>query len=223
MDSHQSSVILLLSLCSLLLISPSHSQTCTSQTFTNNALYSNCLDLPHLSSYLHWTYNAANSSVSIAFIAKPAGTNGWVAWAINPTGTGMVGSQALIAFKSSGAMTVKTYDITAIGPISESKISFEVWDLKAEESGGTITLFAKLKLPGNSDIVKQVWQVGPSVTNGVPDSHAMGTDNKASLSTLNLTAGQTSSTSGGLDSRTKNKNVSFLITCLILFLMVLSF
>ncbi|KAK7820194.1 cytochrome b561 and domon domain-containing protein [Quercus suber] len=187
MDSHQSSVILLLSLCSLLLISPSHSQTCTSQTFTNNALYTKCLDLPHLSSYLHWTYNAANTSLSIAFIAKPSGTNGWVAWAINPNGTGMVGAQALIAFKLSGAMTVKTYDITSIGPISESKISFE--------------------LPGKSDIVNQVWQVGPSVTNGVPDAHAMSADNKASLSTLNLTAGQTSSTSGGLDSRTKNRNI----------------
>ncbi|KAL4597001.1 hypothetical protein ACB092_12G204100 [Castanea dentata] len=207
MESHQSSVILLLlSLCSLLLISPSHSQTCTSQTFTNNALYSKCLDLPHLSSYLHYTYNTTNTSLSIAFIAQPAGTNGWVCWAINPNGTGMAGSQALIAFKSSGAMTVKTYDITAIGPITESKISFEVWDLSAEESGGTITLFAKLKLSGKSDMVNQVWQVGPSVTGGVPDSHAMGTDNKASFSTLNLTAGQTSST-GGLDSRTKNRNI----------------
>lgn len=135
----------------------------------------------------------------------------------------MVGSQALIAFKSSGAMTVKTYNIAAIGPVTESKISFEVWDLSAEESGGTTTLFAKLKLPGESDIVNQVWQVGSSVTDGVPDAHAMGTDNKASFSTLNLTAGQTSST-GGLDSRTKNRNVSFLITFLILFLiMVLSF
>ena len=157
-------------------------------------------------------------------MAQPAGTNGWVAWAINPTATGMLGAQALIAFKSSGAMTVKTYNITSFASIAESKISFEVWDLSAKESGGTITLFAKLKLPGNSDIVNQVWQVGPSVTNGVPDIHAMSAANKASLSTLNLTAGQTSSTSGGLGSRTKNKNVSFLITCLILFLiMVLSF
>ena len=218
MASHHSSalVFLALCLCFLLLISPAHSLTCTSQKFTNNAVYTQCLDLPQLSSYLHWTHNQTNSSLSIAFIAQPAKTDGWVAWALNPTGSGMLGAQTLLAFKSNGAMTVKTYNITSYGPITESTLSFEVWDLTAEESNGLIWLYAKLKVPGNADTVNQVWQVGSSVTSGVPDAHAMNTANKNSKSTLNLTEGSTVSTSG-VDSRTKNKNVSFLLLSLLFF------
>ncbi|KAL2509525.1 DOMON domain-containing protein [Forsythia ovata] len=62
----------------------------------------------------------------IAFIATPARPNGWIAWAINPTSTGMAGSQALIAFKDSkGAMTVKTYNITLYSSLTESKVWYE--------------------------------------------------------------------------------------------------
>ncbi len=128
----------------------------------------------------------------------------------------MVGAQTLLAFKSNGAMTVKTYNITSYGPITESKLSFEVWDLTAEESNGLIWLYAKLKVPNNADTVNQVWQVGSSVTSGAPDAHAMDTANKNSKSTLNLTEGSTVSTSG-VDSRTKNKNVSFLLLYLLFF------
>ena len=128
----------------------------------------------------------------------------------------MLGAQTLLAFKSNGAMTVKTYNITSYSLITESTLSFEVWDLTAEESNGLIWLYAKLKVPGNADTVNQVWQVGSSVTSGVPDAHAMNTANKNSKSTLNLTEGSTVSTSG-VDSRTKNKNVSFLLLSLLFF------
>lgn len=212
MASHQPSALALLVLTLLaLLISPAQSLTCTSQTFTNNALYTHCLDLTQLTAYLHWTHDQSNSSLSIAFIAAPAKSDGWVAWAINPNATGMKGSQTLLAFQSAGAMTVKTYDIKAIGPISESKLSFDVWDLSAEQSGGVMRIFAKVKVPKNAQSVNQVWQVGGSVTSGVPDAHAMQQANLNSKSTLNFNGGQTVTPSGG-DSRTKKKNVGFSIS-----------
>jgi hypothetical protein len=211
MASHQPSSLPLLLLTLLaLLISPAQSLTCTSQTFAKNALYAHCLDLTQLTAYLHWTHDQANSSLSIAFIATPANSGGWVAWAINPTATGMKGSQTLLAFLSDGVMTVKTYSISSIGPIKESKLSFEVWDLSAEQSGGVMRIFAKVKVPENAMTANQVWQVGSSVSGGVPEAHAMQAANLNSKSTLNFNGGQTE-TPGG-DSRTKKKNVGFSIS-----------
>lgn len=87
------SLFLLLSV--LFMASHSHSLTCTSQNL--NKTYDTCTDLPTLGAQLHYTYHAKNSSLSVAFLA-PA-TNSWIAWAINPTGDGMVGAQALLALK----------------------------------------------------------------------------------------------------------------------------
>lgn len=95
----QSSILVLFFLSLFLQIQPSHSATCTSQKFTKNRIFQHCDDLPQLKSYLHWTYDSKNSLLSLAFIAPPSKPNGWIAWGINPNGTGMIGTQALIAFK----------------------------------------------------------------------------------------------------------------------------
>lgn len=186
--------------------------TCTSQTFTNNKLYSFCNDLPALNSYLHWTYDPAQSTLSIAFIAPPAKPNGWISWAINPTATGMVGSQALIAFKDSkGSMTVKTYNVSSYGPVTDSKVWYEVKESSAEFSGGVMRLFANIVLPEKlKSTVNHVWQVGPSVTGGVPDKHEFQPGNLNSKGSLDLLRGQSTGDSGG-DSITKKRNVSSLI------------
>ncbi|KAK9902485.1 hypothetical protein M0R45_001574 [Rubus argutus] len=90
-------LVLLISLLALR-ISPSQLATiCASQKFKNNKLYANCTDLSTLSSYLHWTYNASNSSLAVAFVAAPSKSGGWIAWAINPFGTKMRNTQALVA------------------------------------------------------------------------------------------------------------------------------
>lgn len=166
-----SSLILLLLIVPIL-ISPASSLVCTSQKFKGSAHYSNCTDLPTLNSFLHWSYDSTNSTLSIAFIASPAKPEGWVAWALNPTGEGMVGAQALLAYKASnGSMVVKTYNISSYSSIVESKLSFGVWDKKAESSNGVMRIFAKLALPAGLTSVNQVWQVGSTVTNGVPEKH----------------------------------------------------
>ncbi|KAI9071733.1 hypothetical protein K1719_046310 [Acacia pycnantha] len=96
---------------------PATSLTCTSQKFTGNKVYSNCVDLPVLNSFLHWTHDSSNSSLSIAFVA-PAKPGGWVSWAINPTGTGMAGAQALVAFKDEkGVVMAKTYNISSYSSV----------------------------------------------------------------------------------------------------------
>ncbi|KAL3850449.1 hypothetical protein ACJIZ3_012331 [Penstemon smallii] len=199
--------VILISILSL--ISPSQSASCTSQSFTNNRLYSFCNDLPSLNSYLHWTYDPTQSTLSIAFLAAPPRPDGWVSWAINPTGTGMVGSQALIAFREdNGGMTVKTYNVTSYGPLTESRVWYEVRESSAEFSGGVVRLFATLVLPERGrESLNQVWQVGPSVTGGVPDKHEFQPENLNSKGSLDLLRGESTVVTGGGDSRMKKRNI----------------
>ncbi|KAH6793707.1 Auxin-responsive family protein [Perilla frutescens var. hirtella] len=203
---------LLLLTAAISLISPSQSQsqsaTCTSQlqTFTNNKRYAFCNGLPYLNSYLHWTFDPAQSSLSIAFIA-PAPPEGWVSWAINPTSTGMVGSQALIAFKLGDRMTVKTYNVSSYNPLTESKVWFDVKESSAEFSNGAIRLFATVVLPEKGKtVVNQVWQVGASVTGGVPNKHEFQPANLNSKGSLDLLGGQSTASTGG-NSRLKKRNI----------------
>ncbi|KAK4845813.1 hypothetical protein QYF36_009381 [Acer negundo] len=184
-----SSIILGFSIC-FLFFSPVLSLTCTSQKFTNNNLYSHCLDLPTLSSFLHYTYDSSNTSLSVAFVATPSASTGWIAWAINPTGTGMAGAQSLVAYKDSkGVMTVKTYNISGYNSVKESKLLFDVWDMTADESGGSMRIFGKIKLPADlakAGKVNQIWQVGPSVDAGMLTKHDFLAANLGAKGTLDL-------------------------------------
>ncbi|KAJ6710999.1 CYTOCHROME B561 AND DOMON DOMAIN-CONTAINING PROTEIN [Salix koriyanagi] len=104
----------------------------------------------------------------------------------------MGGAQALVAFKDTkGVMTAKTYNISTSMPYSvvPSKLAFDVWDTRAEEESGVMRIFAKIKVPpelAEKGTLNQVWQVGSR--------------------TLDLNGGKIVS-SGGLDSRTKRKNI----------------
>jgi hypothetical protein len=183
---------LFLILLSISLVPTSHAATktpsCSSYKFTNNNTYTKCTDLDQLSASLHWTYNS-DGTLSIAFIAPPAAPTGWVAWGINPTAESMVGTQALIAFKeSNGSMTVKTYNITSTKSVQESPILYETSDLSSEfGSDSNIVLFATLKIGKSVESLNQVYQVGSSVTKGVPDKHAFKQENMASTAVLTLT------------------------------------
>ncbi|GAV91893.1 DUF568 domain-containing protein, partial [Cephalotus follicularis] len=139
------------------------SLTCSSQKFTNNNLYTHCLDLSTLTSYLHFTYDESNTTLSIAFIATPSKSNGWIAWAINPTGTGMADAQSLVAYKDSSiaTMTVKTYDISSYSLVVQSKLDFRVWDLRGEEmSDRSMMILGKVMVPAElaaKGTVNQIW------------------------------------------------------------------
>ncbi|WOL17537.1 hypothetical protein Cni_G26330 [Canna indica] len=179
--------LLLLLLLSAVATIASAACGCSSVTFPSNRVYAACTDLPQLSSSLHWSYDAASGNLSLAFVAPPPKPDGWVSWAINPTAKGMVGSQALIAFRQpDGKMGVKTYNITRYGPVSEGPIAFQTSGLEAEYVDGAIRLYGKLKLRHGTTTVNQVWQVGATVVNGVPQKHDFKPENLQSKGTLNL-------------------------------------
>ncbi|ESQ37071.1 hypothetical protein EUTSA_v10002560mg [Eutrema salsugineum] len=154
-----------------LLISPSVSQTCKSQTFSGENSYPHCLDLPQLKAFLHYSYDATNKTLAVVFSAPPSKPGGWIAWAINPTSTGMVGAQTLVAYKDpgKGVAVVKTLNISSYSTLIPSKLAFDVWDMKAEEAsrdGGALRIFARIKVPADLAAMgklNQVWQVGPEV------------------------------------------------------------
>ncbi|EPS62641.1 hypothetical protein M569_12149, partial [Genlisea aurea] len=152
--------------------------------------YTHCEDLPTLGATLRWNYTPAaspNPTLSVAFTAAPAGSDGWVAWGLNPVAQGMVGTQALLAFKtSSGSFTVKTYNITTKAGITESPILYGVSNQSAQSSGGLTTIFATLGLPQPIASINHVWQVGPSVVSGAPQQHATNGENLNSFGTLAL-------------------------------------
>lgn len=192
-----------------LFISQAHSLTCKSQKLPANRTYANCTDLPTLSATLHFTYNATNRSLSVAFAATPTTANGWVAWGVNPTGGGMVGTQALIAYKhDDGKLAVDTYNLTSYEKIDPvKKLSVDTWDIAAEESDGATTIFAVVKVPEKADNVSQVWQVGP-VVGGRPGKHEFKPDNLGSKTALPGTtavgSGNSTSSGGGSGSGSGN-------------------
>ncbi|XP_065873246.1 auxin-induced in root cultures protein 12-like [Euphorbia lathyris] len=227
---------LFLSLSLLLLISPALSQNCTSQTFKNNNLYSNCTNLPTLNSFLHYTYNSSNSSLSIAFKAPPSKPSGWVAWGVNLNGTGMVGAQALVSFKSNGSsIVVKKYNIISYRELNEtSKLAVDVWDVSAESDSATgdYVIFASVKVPESMEKLNHIWQVGPSVTNGRPDKHDFLPQNLGAKATLELmastatadgsgnTTGNSSSTGAGYRMKELNAGYQvgvFVVICSLIF------
>lgn len=139
-----------------------------------------------------------------------------MSWGINPTSTGMAGAQVLVAFKggNDGVISVKTFDLKSYSAIVPGKLSFDVWDLRAEEEGGAIRIFATVKVPENANAVNHVWQVGPSVTAGRLDKHEFKPPNLNSKGRLSLNGGAQggagfSGDDGAVDFRTKKKNVSF--------------
>ena len=171
--------------------------SCASEDFPSERSYVTCEDLPYLGASLHWTYDASGPSLSLAFVAAPAAPGGWVAWGINPTGSGMVGAQALVALaggaaNSSAPVAVRTYNITGYSPLGDAStpIAFPAIGLAADVGGGgKVQLFATLQ----KKVVNHVWQVGSSVTRGAPDMHAMGADNLASKGKLVLSDGAAAS------------------------------
>ncbi|XP_030539706.1 cytochrome b561 and DOMON domain-containing protein At5g47530-like [Rhodamnia argentea] len=175
-------------LCSLHMAS-SQADSCANHTFSSDKAFDSCTDLPVLGAHLHWTYNPAAASLHVAYRASQS-PSGWIAWAINPTGTGMVGSQAIVAFQNSdGTMNAYTTPIDSYSPSMGAKeLSFRVSNVTAEYTGGEMTIFAVVGPLGNGTTggANQVWQAGDSVVGGVPQAHAASGDNVKSMGTIDF-------------------------------------
>lgn len=209
MVSPSPSYSILFFLISILLTTVS-SLKCSTQKLTETKLYPHCLDLPVLNSYLHYTHDPTNSTLSVVFIASPPSLAGWVSWGINPTGVGMAGAQVIVAFKNNTAMGMKTLDLKSYKVIIPGKLSFDVWDMKAEEDGdGFMKIFATVKVPVNVGVVNHVWQVGPTAMAGMVGPHEFNPPNLNSKGRLSLNGSELSDVP--VDFATKKKYVSFLL------------
>ncbi|KAJ9180838.1 hypothetical protein P3X46_009036 [Hevea brasiliensis] len=185
----------------------SSAQKCSSYAFSSNQVFSACNDLPYLNSFLHWNYNSSSSKLQIAYRHSGISSSRWIAWAINPTSTGMVGSQSLVAFQQSdGTMKAYTSPISSYQTsLQEGKLSFEVSNLSATYSNNEMIIFATLGISSiGTTTVNQVWQEGP-VSSDSPQVHSTTGANVQSMGTVNLLSG-TVGASGGND-KTRKRNI----------------
>ncbi|RWR96011.1 cytochrome b561 and DOMON domain-containing protein [Cinnamomum micranthum f. kanehirae] len=176
-------ILLFRSLFSLFL--SSSAQNC-SYSFSSNRVYNSCNALPQLNAYIYYTYHASNGTVDIAYRAAASNSSNWVAWAINPNGLRMIGSQALVAYQNSSGIQVYTAPITTYA-IQRGNLSFPVSGLAAEYASSEFIIYATLTLTNNSTTVNQVWQQG-TLSNGVPLTHPTSGPNVQSMGTLNFTS-----------------------------------
>ncbi|KMZ64580.1 Auxin induced-like protein [Zostera marina] len=181
-------------------------QGCNTFTFSQKRLYSTCNSLPKLTASLHWNYSPSNSTVDLAFRALQS-SGGWIAWGLNPTGSGMPGAQTLVAsMGSSDGRAIKAYTtpITNKAPdMAEGNLSFPVSDLTGEYRNGVMTIFAKITVPNGQTRFNHLWQVSMSISNGVPVGHPFTGDNILSLGTVDFKSGALSS-SGNSGIRRRN-------------------
>lgn len=187
----------------------SSAQTCKSYTFSGNNVFTACNDLPYLNSFLHWTYDQSSGKLQMAFRQTGVSSSTWVAWAINPTSTGMLGAQCLVAYpKSDGAPVVFPSPIGSNYQtnLANGSLSYEVSDLTATYQNNEMVIFATWSLPTTTSTINQVWQAGP-VSGTTLAQHGSAAANYNSKGTLNLLSGQTQ-TQGGGNSRTRKRNVS---------------
>jgi hypothetical protein len=173
-------------------LSLSAAQSCASYTFSNNQAYESCASLPRLGATLHYNYTADTNTVSVAFRAPPLAKGGWVAWGLNPNGTGMVGTQAVVAFQHSNGSLVAYPTLLdsyapSMAPAKPAELGFPVSDVAAEHlSGKEMVVYATVALPGKGSKFNHVWQQGSSVVNDVPAAHPTTGDNILSSGTVDF-------------------------------------
>ncbi|XAR65742.1 hypothetical protein NMG60_11009952 [Bertholletia excelsa] len=167
------------------------SPTCSNFLFPNGNLFSSCIDLPVLNSFLHFTYNSSSRILQIAYRRHKFDSSRWVVWGINPTSQSMVGTQAIVAYKKpNGKLAVHTSPIDSYRPnLEKGDLSFPVIDLSATLVGNDIVAYAALELPENSSIINHVWQEGP-VSGDSLGMHDLSRTHLESMGVLDLVTGQ---------------------------------
>ncbi|KAL0001535.1 hypothetical protein SO802_015316 [Lithocarpus litseifolius] len=140
-----------------------------------------------LQSHLHWNYIPSTRSIQIAYRATQTST-GWIAWAINPTGTSMIGSQAIVAFlNANGTMTAYTTPITSYNPsMKQAALSFRVSNISATYAKNEMTIFGVVGPLNNGTTVNHVWQAGSSVEYNIPQMHPTSGPNIQSVGILDF-------------------------------------
>ncbi|KAK9706320.1 hypothetical protein RND81_07G116300 [Saponaria officinalis] len=184
-------------------------QTSNMANKTSTPSFKACVDLPLLNSFLHWTYSPATTTLDIAYrhTGLSSATSKWVAWAINPTGKGMIGAQCLVAHHNptDGSMVAYTSPVSGYSTkLTQGDLSFKVTQLSAVGLNNEIIIFATLEVPGNATVLNQLWQDGPLSSDGSPLIHSTSGPNLQSTASLNLLSGVAAPTGGANISPLKN-------------------
>lgn len=197
-------------MCMILSSSSSYAQTCSKYSFSSNRVFKSCNDLPVLNAYIHYNYDSSSGKLEIGYRQTRVSSAQWVSWAVNPTEQGMVGSQALVAYRQpDGKIRAYTSPITQYQTtLAEGNLAFDVSDLTATYANNEMIIFATLGLQNGTTTLHQVWQQGP-LSGNVPAIHSTTGPNVQSMGTLNLFSGQTATSSGGAaNSKLRKRNVS---------------
>ncbi|WVZ62189.1 hypothetical protein U9M48_011962 [Paspalum notatum var. saurae] len=174
--------------------SSSSSSSCSSHTFSGK-VYASCADLPRLGATLHYNYTAATHTVSVAFRAPGTSKSGWAAWGLNPSSAGgMVGTQAVVAFRHSNGSVVAYPTVLdsyapSMAPAATGDLAFPVSGVAAEEEGeeNGMVVYATVALPaGKGSKFTHVWQQGSAVVDDVPAAHPTTGDNVLSTATIDF-------------------------------------
>ncbi|XP_021808142.1 cytochrome b561 and DOMON domain-containing protein At5g47530-like [Prunus avium] len=175
-------------------------QACTPQAFKQKT-FAACHNLPILNSTIHWNYYPSKGTVDVAFVQAVVSDSRWVAWAINPTSTGMVGSQAIVAFqRTDGAISVYSSPIKSYGTrLEQGNLSFPLFDVSAVYKNNQIVIFATVGLPNNVSIVNHVWQQGP-LSGNTPQMHSVSGPNVESFGALDFLSGKVETVRRGTSS-----------------------
>ncbi|MCD9645394.1 hypothetical protein HAX54_034271 [Datura stramonium] len=211
MDNKLLTSLVLFSSILLTLFTSSYAQNCSSHQFRSNNVFATCNSLPVLNSFLHWTYHPDNHTVDLAYRHGGVTDSAWVAWALNPGSSGMVGAQCLVAFSnSSGQIHAYTSPISSYSTgLMEAPLSFRVPRISAEFINSEMIIFATLELPSGRTNFNQVWQNG-QVSGQALQVHQRTGDNMRSVGTVDFVSGQTSGATGGgisASSRQRRRNV----------------
>lgn len=190
-------ILLLLFAFEFLQLASSQSSCNTIFTFNGSLLsFSKCFSLPVQSASLAWTFYSNNNTLNIAFAGSAPSSSGWVGWGINPSGTTMVGSSVLVAFKASlNGSNVLPYQLTTEvqmqqTPLVCSPIKLTIYDSAVEISGKVMNIYASLRLPSNSTELNHVWNRGSSVLNFQPQPHGSSGDDLLGFQTINMFTAQ---------------------------------
>ncbi|CAL9002144.1 unnamed protein product [Prunus brigantina] len=165
-------------------------QACTPHA-SNRRTFDACQTLRVLNSTIHWSYYPSKGTVDVAFSQAVVSDSRWVAWAINPTSTGMVGSQAIVAFRrTDGTMNIYSSPIKSYATrLEQGNLSFPLFDVSAIYENNQIIIFATIGLPNNVSVVNHVWQQGP-LSGNIPQMHSVSGPNVQSFGTLDFLSGK---------------------------------
>jgi len=172
-------------IASLFTIATAHN--CKDYKFSDSKVFSSCTDLPVLDAHLHWNYNPFERTIEIAYRARQT-PQGWISWGINPTGGGMIGTQALIAHQDAqGKMRVFSSQVTSYSPsLIPGPLSFPVSELSTEYSNNEMIIFAVVGPLEGGNSFNITWQAGNLVLDDIPQPHPITDSNLRSFGELDF-------------------------------------